>query len=341
MDLRKKIIFVSGASRSGTTMMCHILDQHSEIHDINELHVFGDLITSETLHQPLTVSEQHKLASAILQRDAHGIWAGDRPLRDTAILQTVLERLGDQEVTAADVFEQSVFAVGELKGTPSIAEQTPRNVFFAEAILKAYPHAQFVHMVRDPRAVLASQKSKWRLKFLGGDSIPKLEVIRMWTNYHPITLSKLWSNANSLAKKHESHERFHVIKFEKLLEAPELTLRNLCQSLGIEFQDKMLDIEHIGSSHQHNKSPATGISNATVESWKKNLSSAEQLVSEKLCATTMSHYGYEPTEKKGWPILGLLVLLLKFPVHVIGVVLFNFKRALVQLRSITNRASSS
>lgn len=344
MDLNKKIIFIVGASRSGTTMMSHILDQHSQIFDINELHVFGDLIASESLHQPLNQAEQSKLASAILQRVEHGIWAADNalketPLKDTVLLQEVLARLGDDASTAADVFRQSVLTVAEAQGNSSVAEQTPRNIFFAESILKAYPEAQFVHMVRDPRAVLASQKSKWRLKFLGGHSIPKLEVIRMWINYHPITLSKLWSTANSLAIRHESNNRFHVIKFEQLLEAPELTLRNLCDSIGIDFQAKMLDIEHIGSSHQHNASPTSGISNATVASWKKNLTAAEQLVSEKLCAATMSHYGYVVSDKTKWPFFGLLILLLKFPVHVIGVLVFNFKRAFIQLRSISGRAS--
>ena len=335
MDLNKKIIFISGASRSGTTMMCHVMDQHSQIHDINELHVFGDLITAESLNQALTRSEQSDLAKAILQRDEHGMWAGDSALTNSALLQTVLERLDGEVVTAADDFEQAMYAVGESKGKAVVAEQTPRNIFFAELILKAYPNAYFVHMVRDPRAVLASQKSKWRLKFLGGDSIPKIEMIRMWINYHPITLSKLWSKANSRAITHESHERFNIIKFEKLLENPEFTLRNLCESMGIDFQAKMLDIEHIGSSHQHNKSPASGISNATVDSWKKNLTDAEQLVSEKLCAKTMSHYGYQIADRASWPIWGLIVLVLKFPIHVVGVVLFNFKRAFVQLRSIS------
>lgn len=335
MDSNKKIIFISGASRSGTTMMCHVMDQHSQIHDINELHVFGDLITAESLNKALTRSEQSDLAKEILQRDEHGIWAGDSALTNSSLLQTVLERLDGDVVTAADVFEQAMYAVGESKGKAVVAEQTPRNIFFADLILKAYPNAYFVHMVRDPRAVLASQKSKWRLKFLGGDSIPKIEMIRMWINYHPITLSKLWSKANSRAIMHESHERFNIIKFEKLLEKPEFTLRNLCESMGIDFQAKMLDIEHIGSSHQHNKSPASGISNATVDSWKKNLTDAEQLVSEKLCAKTMSHYGYQVSDRASWPIWGLIVLVLKFPIHVIGVVLFNFKRAFVQLRSIS------
>lgn len=334
MDSNKKVIFVVGASRSGTTMLSRILGQHSNIYALNELHVFGDLISSDSLQASLSPSEQTQLASTVLQRQEHGIWAANKPLTDSSLLQTVLDRLNTDAATAAQVFNEAVLAEAELHGKICAAEQTPRNIFFAESILAADENAQFVHMVRDPRAVLASQKSKWKRKFLGGGDIPMLEMIRMWTNYHPITLSKLWLKANKLAIKHQSHERFHVVKFESLLESPESTLRNLCDSMGIDFEAQMLDIEHVGSSHQHNTSPASGISNATAESWKKSLSAAEQLVSEKLCAEVMTHYGYAASSKAGWPLMSMLLLLFKFPVHVLGVAVFNFKRALIQLRSI-------
>lgn len=339
MSLDKKIIFIVGASRSGTTMLSRILGQHSQIFALNELHVFGDLIYSESLYKPLNRPEQTKLALTILQREEYGIWAADQPLKNVTLVQSVLAQLDSDTATAAEVFKESVLAVAEAQGNSSVAEQTPRNVFFADALLKAYPQAHFVHMVRDPRAVLASQKNKWRRKFLGGDEIPTLEMIRMWTNYHPFTLSKLWLNANRLAIKHESNDRFHVIKFEGLLEAPELTLRNLCDAIKIDFEAKMLDIEHLGSSHQHNTSRVAGISNTTVESWKQNLTAAEQLVSEKLCAPVMSHYGYVASAKGQWPVISMLMLLLRFPLHVLGVAVFNFKRAFIQLRSISARSS--
>jgi len=148
--------------------------------------------------------------------------------------------------------------------------------------------------------------------------------------------SQLWIRANKQAIKNDSHDRFHIIKFEGLLATPEDTLRELCGDMGIDFEAQMLDIEHIGSSHQHNTSQASGISNATVESWKKSLTTAEQLMSEKLCTEIMTHFGYALSDENRWPVFSTLALLLKFPVHVLGVAVFNFKRAIIQLRSISN-----
>ncbi len=43
MSVLKNLVFVAGASRSGTTMLNRILGQHPSICAMNELHYFGDL----------------------------------------------------------------------------------------------------------------------------------------------------------------------------------------------------------------------------------------------------------------------------------------------------------
>lgn len=333
-SLDSKVIFIVGASRSGTTMLSRILGKHTTIFSLNELHVFGDLIGADSIQKTLTVAQQVDLSDAVLCREEHGIWGASKSLSDPRRGRAVVDKLEVHASTGADVFRESVLLVAGENGKPHVAEQTPRNIFFAEALLTAYPHAHVVHMVRDPRAVLASQKNKWRRKFLGGSGIPMLEMIRMWTNYHPITLSKLWVNANRVASNLDTHERFHVLKFEQLLESPKLALSDLCTGMGLEFENEMLDIDHIGSSHQHNISEASGISNTTADSWRENLSPAEQWVSEKMCSEVMAHFGYVSPKGRKIPVLSMLLLMLRFPVHVLGVALFNFKRAVIQIKSM-------
>lgn len=335
-----KMVFIVGASRSGTTMLSRILGKHTTIFALNELHVFGDLITADTLLDKLAPAQQRVLAETILQREEHGIWGADKALTKSQSVQTVLDSLEAQDGTAADVFCESVSLVAQQHGKQHSAEQTPRNIFFAEALLKAYPQAHVVHMVRDPRAVLASQKSKWRRKFLGGSGIPLLEMIRMWVNYHPITLSKLWVNANRVAMSLHNGQRFHVVKFEQLLASPKSTLDQLCQSMGFEFEEQMMDIDHVGSSHQHNVSKASGISNTTAESWRNSLSPAEQWVSEKICADVMQHFDYSDANSSKTLSFSMVLLLIRFPIHIVGVSLFNFKRAVIQVKSMFSRGST-
>ena len=341
MSSEKKILFIVGASRSGTTMMSRILGRHSTVFSLNELHVFGDLITPNSLAEGLNRDQQKDLITSIFKREEHGIWQAQRPLEKPESVDSVLQRLANQEhVSKAEVFAESVRAIAGNKQCEHVAEQTPRNIFYASALLETYPQAHIVHMVRDPRAVLASQKSKWRRKFLGGDAIPFLEMLRMWLNYHPITLSKLWISANIQSSELQSNNRFHTIKFEALLEQPEHELTVLCSGIGIDFESNMLDIDHVGSSHQHNTAKASGVSNTTVESWRSSLSRAEHWVSEKLCGQTMKQFGYTSDYQGVFPIISMLLLLFRFPIHIFGVIALNFDRAMIQLKSLFKRSAS-
>jgi len=86
----KKLIFIVGASRSGTTMVSRILGQHSTIFALNELHVFGDLITADTLQETLPIEQQGELADVILRREEYGIWGANKPLSSQQSRQAVV-----------------------------------------------------------------------------------------------------------------------------------------------------------------------------------------------------------------------------------------------------------
>lgn len=332
-----KLIFVTGASRSGTTMLCRIFGQHSDVCSLNELHVFGDLIKADRITELVDADQQAALAKKIVQRQRFGIFHSDKPLVQDSVLDRVLEQLDAERRSAADVFRLCVDSFASEVGKVIACEQTPRNIFYAEKLMVAYPNAHIVHIVRDPRSVLASQKGKWRRKFLGGDQIPWIDVVRMWCNYHPITLSKLWIKANQKASVLSANSRFHLIKFEALLDSPAETLSSLCDGIGIAYQAEMLNIRHIGSSHQTNNNAAKGISKATTDSWKENLSPAEISVSQRLCASMMRHYGYTNLTANRPSIFDHVLLALRFPVHLIGVVLFNTQRAKIQITSMLNK----
>jgi len=62
------------------------------------------------------------------------------------------------------------------------------------------------------------------------------------------------------------------------------------------------------------------------------------LVSEKVCAELMQHYNYQPTNDNKLSVVSVGLMLLRFPLHIVGVFVFNFERALVQLKSVFNKA---
>ena len=76
-------------------------------------------------------------------------------------------------------------------------------------------------MVRDPRAVILSQRGKWTVaKKLG---LPLKEIIRSFFNYHPITMSILWNKAISAGFSSEKNTvipRFTPSSLRNLLIIP-------------------------------------------------------------------------------------------------------------------------
>ena len=329
------IIFVTGASRSGTTMLSRILGKHSNVFGLNELHVFGDLIQADDVRLSMNDQQRAELSKLIFQRQQHGIFHADKSVEDSRELNDLVASLPD-ETNAADVFRHTILAIAKKEGKQIPCEQTPRNIFYAQALLDVYPNAHIVHIVRDPRSVLASQKSKWRRKFLGGSQIPWIEVIRMWCNYHPITLSKLWVKANRMAKLFVGHKRFHLIRFEELLDSPQASLSALCSDIGLTYEEEMLDITHEGSSHQYNANESRGISNSTLDSWKSSLSRAEIHLSQKGCREMMSEYDYQPISNSP-SLIDILLVWGRFPLHVIGVIIVNPRRAIIQMKSLLNK----
>ena len=330
---QQKIIFVTGASRSGTTMLNRILGQNTEVLGFNELHLFGDLITPANMNHRIDDEEQIKLVATMLIRVKHGIWNNENMDNYINESNDIIHSIQPDSRTAATLFEQTCKYLAQKQNKSSVCEQTPRNIFYAEKLLSTFEHAYIVHLVRDPRSVLASQKNKWRRRFLGGSNIPKIEVVRTWFNYHPITLSKLWVKATQTAVNLEQHPRLFLLQFETLLDDPEKHISELCEFLDINYEDEMLNIPQVGSSHKPNMEASRGISKQLSGDWSSSLSIGEITICEKISSRLMKRFNYSLQYENSTPIMTLVKPLLRYPVHLVGVIFTNPRRALIQLKA--------
>lgn len=65
---RVKIIFIVGASRSGTTMLNRVLGNHPRVAGLNELHYFGDLWSVDDGASRLELATLERIAAELLRR---------------------------------------------------------------------------------------------------------------------------------------------------------------------------------------------------------------------------------------------------------------------------------
>jgi omega-hydroxy-beta-dihydromenaquinone-9 sulfotransferase len=335
-----EMVFVTGASRSGTTMLARMLGAHSSIKAFNELHYFGELWDPYDAKKQFSAPELSELAAVLLARETSGLWGGQPTDVERAWGRRLVRDLPDDRCTPHDLFGAVVQQIAADSSKKIACEQTPRNIFYARRLLELYPNARIVHIVRDPRAVLASQKNRWRMRQLGAGHLPASEMLRNRVNYHPITMGQLWSKATEAASQLEGHSRFMLVRFEDLASEPELNTRRICNFVGVPFEKDMLDVPRWGSSNVTHSNDIKGVSNEVLNQWRGSLSKGEALLSEKITHKMLTRFGYKPEFLGKNSILSAIPSLLKYPLHVAGVIAMNPGRAFIQLAALAHSKRS-
>ena len=113
-------------------------------------------------------------------------------------------------------------------------EDNTFNILFAREILELLPEAKFIHMVREPRDVIASMgKQRWTPK-------DRIKAARWY--------KEVICRINSV-KKEIPPGSLVITDLYELVDDAEKILTEICEFLVIPFSDKMLDID-LSSSHR-------------------------------------------------------------------------------------------
>ena len=336
-----KMLFVVGNSRSGTTMMGRVLGKQSDVYTFGELHFFGQLwspSSSSKLHK----QKAEKLASQLFCVQREGYRTHGKSSRFLEESQSFLSELDEYPATPDRLFSEFLqYETGRNSKTIP-CDQTPRNVFYINDILRFYPQAKIINMIRDPRDVLLSQKQKWKRRFLGGTDMPMKEMLRDWINYHPITISRIWHTAVAAADKFVDNERVFSIYFEKLLAYPEATVSDVCQFIGIDYAAAMLQVPQIGSSVNTDKPDQLGINPTRANNWqfgqnekkdsdflpgenRRTLSTTEIYITQKINRTLMDKHNYNYMSIRP-NVFSLVANILAFPIKLAAAFVCNLDR---------------
>lgn len=329
------IVFITGASRSGTTMLARMLGRARDACTLRELHFFGELVPFERSSSVLPREHAERAAAMTLARHARDYYVSGPTAEERAIAREIVAAFGSGGATGDRLFAAIMERIRTMAGARVLCEQTPRNIYYAFHLLEAFPDCRIVHVVRDPRAVLASQKRRYQLRKLGGSNVPVREVVRLWLNYHPITMVRLWRSATREALKLEGHPRVTIVRYEDLVQDGEATVRALCERVGLPFERAMLDVPHWGSSTVRHSS-AAGPSAAALEKWREILDGKEVAYCDAATVEERRRFGY-PDAVRAVRVTERLLFAARLPLHLVGTVLANPRRAAVQLKALSAR----
>jgi hypothetical protein len=317
--------------------MGRILGLHPLVHTFHELHFFEQLWDPARPLTPLAEPAAIDLAARLFAVQRDGYLAPRRVEKFLAEASSLVAGIVPESRDAHSIYRAFLTRETERAGKVIPCERTPRNVFLIRHLFAIDPTARVVVMLRDPRAVLLSQKNRWRRRRLGGGSIPRWESIRNAINYHPYTIGRLWAAGAAAAAAFEGHPRVHLVRFEALTAEPDGTLRALCQSLQLEFDPVLLDVPQVGSSRQKDAPDQRGIRSDAGTAWSDGgLRSEEIRLCELAARHSMARFGYQPLNPPTSP-LPMAWQWLRFPPHVVGAIVANLSRVRDPISALRRR----
>lgn len=279
-------IFVVGAPRSGTTLTATILGQHPDIYSPGETHYFEDVWSRRASFGDL-VDERSlsRVAGRLMTLFGRFSFPETQMLVDTIMDEKALvERASSLGGGYGAMYIAFTSFLIETSGKRRICDDTPKHLYYLPAIFSLFPSSKAVVCIRDPRDFLCSYKNYWRRS---------AEPDRLRLLYHPIITSLLWRSSANVALRYASEfgqEKVLILRYEQLVNSPSNEVRRLCDFLGIDYSDRLTDVEANNSSFSD---VSEGVFTTSVGRWRSELGTEELWWIQKLAAKQMTYCGYD------------------------------------------------
>lgn len=195
-------------------------------------------------------------------------------------VERAVERLGGR---SADVWDLFAAIVATLAGdAPIVGEKTPEHLLWCEHLARVWPDLRVLLVVRDPRAVVASN-----LAVPFGMSRPGL-------------LAERWRADQRLVVEAERSlgPRALRLRYEDVVADPDGARRRIADHLGVGH-----DIDPSGGARyvawetwkSRVDEPVTDV---RVDAWREVLTERDVALVERICADSMTVFGYRPESSR-------------------------------------------
>lgn len=278
--------FILGRPRSGTTLLRSIFDAHPSVNippeHINLIHLYykyrfkkGNWTHKELECFYHDFSEHNAIKT---------LWK----LNDESI-KTQLYKLEGQTASFEQLIKliyynyQSLYTKDRIQ---ILGDKSPVNSLYAKKLVKVFPSARFIHLVRDYRGNLSSML---RYEVFS----PSVTTIVSQWKYSVNQIEQLATNYP---------DKFITIRYEDLVKDPQGVITRMCSFLNINFNPVMLDSqkreEIIKQSYDqsfisewHPNLPME-ISENNIDKWKQKLSPSAIRLADYIAGKTGEKYYY-------------------------------------------------
>ncbi len=312
-------VFVVGYMHSGTTLLHNILAAHPAFFAAaDETRYFAYLPFLRGLYPDLDDDETLislilMLAELIEQGGPDRLRAllrGYRPAPpplDEADVRAIVA--ATQPRTHGVVFRATFEHLTAHAGKERWIEKTPQHVFLVDEIRQSVPEARFVEILRDPRDILASKKKRARSVRVTDPAERRIRQLERV--YDPFWDALEWRLAVRAGQRaRAAHpDRFYSVRYEDLVQQPEVTVRGVCAFLGLDFGPQMLDVRWWNTA-EGDRSDRKGIVSDALGRWAQTLTPAEVGLTQHVTGGAFRGAGYTPAAvpRRAWPRMAWLMV---------------------------------
>lgn len=267
-------IFLVGCPRSGTTLLQSILAAHPDIASFRE---------SKFFHYLLPEYEPRRRALGLVSRQLRPRL--ERYFRDELGRPEMLSRLPRIILRGYYTrnFIEIMYLMTQEQGKRIFLEKTPDHIYKINLIEKLVPRARFIHLVRNGVDVVASLSEITH------------KYPRPWGGEHTIDMCiDKWKRAIAASYESRHKPNHYLVQYEALVANPRPILENLCQFIGVEFHQAMLQDyramgEQLSLVHEGRAVRQDGIQNATSQKFYQVFDPAQrQYIREQLATVNLA-----------------------------------------------------
>lgn len=263
-------IVIVGCQRSGTTLLRTILGHHPQL--------------LEHPHEPQFILELYQRFGYQVKDVGTAVaYLCKHPYLPNTVTTAALQSLfaGKENLSLQEFFQIYLHLwAGELINHKRPILKDPALIFHLDLVVRLFPQATIIHVVRDPRATVSSQKTRW-------------------AQYTTWETAALWKKAVQHQAYWASKRKSPILElnYEKMLLNPVEALTALCQQLDIPFVPEMLSFEEVTTDYTPHALPKlvkfSSVDNSRLNLWQERLSPLDIRLIEYACHTEMSWWQYE------------------------------------------------
>jgi hypothetical protein len=236
-------IFVIGSYRSATSLMGWVLGQHTNIFPLEETHYIYKMSSDAAAQHDLGTKGLARsfLLSANISRRSYCIAAG------VSCNDLILKSRGNIVANAAlpqhaeDASEFVKFSTSPDK--KRWLDATPENAHFVYSLLRMFPNAKFIHVLRNPKLVASSLMN---FSGVGANDYEEENAYNTWTRL---------VTACQLAEKAFGADVVKRIYYDDIVANPELVVRECLEFVGEDYQADCLGPFSVKVNSSKHKQP--------------------------------------------------------------------------------------